>query len=269
MSGRAPLGQREFGVIFHVSVSSDTTCENLSVGYSYRALFNGRPSQGESATESFDSGAPATGAAFDVRASGFPAETVAFSAQGTCEEADGTVLSTSNRVARNVRIPAHSCEQGPLRVLVLLGAARRSGVAVRRGHYLRVDDAVTLARRSRIAFGAADCGFRVSVSAGRTLSFRTGGYFRSAAGLATIVGVGATVDFRGDRHAGGIQTPSAIVLPRSAARVSIVASSPTVTTVRVRRGVVVVAPRIRRSTFGKRIVVRAPHGVRCAGGVCR
>jgi len=133
-----------------------------------------------------------------------------------------------------------------------------------------VDEPVTVAARSAITFGAPQCaGLRVSVGAGRRVRFRTGGYSETSLGLATIAGVGARVDFRGNRHAGGVQTPSAIVLPRGRTRVQVVVPSATTTTVRVRAGAVVVAPRIRGSTYGRRIVVRAGHGVRCVGRVCR
>jgi hypothetical protein len=270
-SGTSPLGQREFTVTFHVTISSDATCENLSVTYTYGTRFNGRPSLGENVTESFDSGAPATSGAFDVQASASPAETIAFNAQGSCEQEDGTVLSTSGRVTRTVRIPAHSCEQGPLRVLAVRGSARRGGrIAVRAGHYVRVDDAVSLGRRSSLTFGAPECrGFRVTVASRRSTGIRTGAYSATSRGFATVVAGSATVGFRGDRHSGGLETPGAIVLPRTLARFSAAATSRTVTTVRVRSGTVAVAPRLRRATFGKRVVVRAGHGVRCAARVCR
>jgi hypothetical protein len=270
-TGTTPLGRREFTVTFHVTVSSDAACENLSVTYTYGTRFNGRPSLGENVSESFDSGAPATSGAFDVQASASPAETIAFDAQGRCEQEDGTVLSTSGRVARTVQIPPHSCEQGPLRVLAVRGSVRRGGrIAVRAGHYVRVDDAVSLGRRSSLTFGAPECrGFSVTVASRRSIGIRTGAYSATSRGLATVVAAGATVAFRGDRHSGGLETPGAIVLPRTLARFGVSASSRTLTTVRVRSGTVAVAPRVRRSTFGKRVVVRAGHGVRCAARVCR
>ena len=269
-AGRTALGQREFAVVFHVSVSASETCENLSVAYTYGTRFNGRPSLGENATESFDTNAPATSGAFDVRTTASTAETVAFSARGTCEQEDGTVLSASSRVPRTVRIPAHSCEQGPLRVLALRGGVKRTGrVPLRAGNYVRPDDSLSLGRRSRVAFGAPQCrGFRVSISGARGGAVRTGSYASASTGLATIVSGGLTVDLAGDRHAGGIQTPSALVLPRGISRARIVAAA-SGTTVRVRSGAVRAAARIRGSTYSKGIVVRAGQTVRCAAGACR
>jgi hypothetical protein len=268
--GREPLGRRDFAVSFHVSVSSSATCENLAVAYSYATLFNGRPSGGRSLAESFETGAPASSASFEVDTTALPAERVAFSAQGTCELEDGTVIGTSNRVARNVRIPAHSCEQGPLRMLAVRGRATRGGgIRVRAGQYLRFDDRLAVGRRSSVAFGATECrGFRVAVRASRRVAIRAGSYARDSRGSTTIVSAGATLDFRGDGHAGGIETPNAIAVPRGAAAFGIVATSAAATIVRVRNGAARVAARLRGSTYGALLVVRAGHSVRCASRAC-
>jgi hypothetical protein len=277
--GRTPLGRRAWSVSFHVSVSSESACENLSVAYSYWTLFNGRASPGERVSESFDTRAPASSAAFDVRISGVPAEIVTLRARGTCEQEDGTVLSGSAAVFATVRIPAHPCEGGPLRVLALRGSARRADrdarVRVRTGHYLRTSDAVTLGRRSSLVFGARECrGLRVAVSTPRSVSIVPGDYARGSEGFPTTVGSGGTAEFRGDQHSGGVQSRDAIALPRGArrgpskiARVRVVTLR-RMTTVRVRTGVVYVAPRLGRSTYGKAIVVRAGQTARCAARAC-
>lgn len=277
--GRAPLGQREWAVAFRVTVTSESTCENLSVAYSYRTLFDGRASLGEAVSESFDTGAPASAAAFAVRASADAGETVALRARGTCELEDGTVLSASEPAVASVAVAAHSCEGGPLRVLALSGSAKRadfgSRFPVRTGHLLRPGDDVTLGRRSRLVFGAPDCGgLRVSVSGRSNLTFVPGEYARGSDGFPTTLGSGGWADFRGDQHSGGVQTANAIALPRGArgapsrvARFRIESLARRVTSVHVASGSVYVAPRLG-SGYGHALVVRAGGTARCYGRAC-
>src|SRR5919108_545270 len=74
--GRTPSGRRDYTVAFRVTVTADRECDNLSVTYSYAALFDGRPSLAGSATEFFDTNKPASSASFDVHASAGAADLV-------------------------------------------------------------------------------------------------------------------------------------------------------------------------------------------------
>ncbi len=179
VSGRpTPRGRRDHAISFRVRVTSSEQCENLSVTYSYTALFNGRGSLAGSATDFYDTNKPASGAAFVVRAEAGAADVVSFNARGACEQSDGTVLSRSAAVAARVRVAAHSCEEGPLRVLAARGSvarqdlvARSKRVPVRIGHYVWTDYHVWLGRGSRVSFGAAACNRLRQPSAGRRASF--------------------------------------------------------------------------------------------------
>jgi hypothetical protein len=271
-AGRAPLGRRQSTVTFRVAVSSDSSCENLSVAYSYRKFFDGRAT--DSVAESFDTGTTTSTATFDVHTAADAAETVVLRARGTCEQEDGTVLAASSPVVANVAVPAHSCDEGPLHVLALAGSARRalSGalVAVRTGHYLRAGDPVALGARSRLVFGAPEChGLRVVVDGRKKVALVPGDYARGAVGAPTTVGAGAGVRFHGDRDAGGVQTKTAIAVARGSSNVAfrLEALADQVTTVRVLSGSAYVAPRLG-PTYGKAVVVRAGRSARCVGGVC-
>jgi hypothetical protein len=269
-NGRSPSGLRGYGVTFHVRVASDQECENLSASYSYSARFDGRPSLAGSGTEFFDTGAPASTASFTVPATGNAGDVVSFSGRGACELADGTVLATSDPVTATVAVPAHSCDQGPLRVLGVRGrvtrqdlVSRATRVPVRTGHYLWSGYRLWLGRRSRAVFGAGEChGLRVSATG--PASIVPGDYSARAEGAPLQAGVGATVDFRGDQHAGGVQTANAIALPRGArhapsrlARFQVVSVSRKLTRVHVSSGTVYVAHRVGRGRYASAVVAKA------------
>jgi hypothetical protein len=282
-AGRAPSGLRKYGVSFRVTITSTQECENLSVAYSYASRFDGRPSLGGSATDSYDTGAPATTATFDVHAAGHSADTVTFSGRGTCEQSDGTVVSASTPVVATVVVPPHSCAEGPLRVLGLRGLVTREDlvspktrVRVRLGHYLWGDYRVWLARGSQAAFGAGEChALRVVATGPGTL--KPGMYSAGSYGAPTVLGEGGgSVDFRGDQHSGGILTESAVVVPRGLstapsklARFRVVSLARKVgrtTTVRVLRGTVYVAGRVGKARYGTPVLAHTGQiiVVRCS-----
>ena len=267
--GRAPAGLRSYGVTFHVRVASDQECENLSVSYSYAASFDGRPSLAGSGSEFYNSGAPASSATFDVHAAGNAADVVSFTGRGTCEQEDGTVLATSAQVNAKVAVPAHSCEQGPLRVLGASGSvvrrdltSRSTSVRVRAGNHLWSGYEVTLGQRSRLVFGARECrGLRVIATGPAKIV--PGDYSARAEGSPMRVGRGGAVDFRGDQHSGGVQTANAIALPRGArhapsklARFEIASVSGKLTRVHVRSGTVYVARRAGRGRYASAAVAK-------------
>jgi hypothetical protein len=280
--GRIPRGLRAYAVSFRVKVTADQQCENLSVTYSYVALFNGRRSLAGSATDFYDTSRPASSAMFTVHAQAGAADVVSFSARGACEQADGSVLGTSRRVAATVRVPAHSCEEGPLRALAVSGSVARQDlqarglrVPVRRGHHLWTGYRVWLGKRSRIAVGAPECnGLRALVTG--PVSIIPGDYSRGSSGTSTQLGFGGAVDFRGDQHSGGVETDNAIALPRGkrtgpskAARFQIVSFPKNlgrITRVRVKRGEVYVAGRTGPAKYSAPVIVRAGQTsvVRCA-----
>lgn len=267
--GRTPGGLRSYGVTFHVRIASDQECENLSVGYSYAARFDGRPSLAGSGTEFYNSGAPASSATFDVQAAGNAADVVSFTGRGTCEQADGTVLATSAAVNAKIDVPAHSCEQGPLRVLGASGSVVRrdltspsTSLRVRTGNHLWGGYQVTLGRRSRLVFGARECrGLRVIATGPAKIV--PGDYSARAEGAPMRLGRGGVVDFRGDQHSGGVQTANAIALPRGArhassklARFQVVSMSGKLTRVHVRSGTVYIARRVGRGRYASAAVAK-------------
>jgi hypothetical protein len=267
--GRAPGGLRSYGVTFHVRIASDQECENLSVTYSYAARFDGRPSLAGSGTEFYNSGAPASSATFDVQAAGNAADVVSFTGRGACEQADGTVLATSAEVNAKIDVPAHSCEQGPLRVLGASGSVVRrdlsspsTTVRVRTGNHLWSGYQVTLGRRSRLVFGARECrGLRVIATGPAKIV--PGDYSARAEGAPMRLGRGGVVDFRGDQHSGGVQTANAIALPRGArhapsklARFQVVSVSGKLTRVHVRSGTVYIARRVGRGRYASAAVAK-------------
>jgi hypothetical protein len=282
--GRTPSGRRDYTVSFRVTANSEQQCANLLVVYSYTALFNGRRSLAGSRIDYYETNAPATSASFDVHAPADAADVVAFSGHATCEDEQGGVIARSPVAAARITVAAHSCEQGPLRVLGVRGSVRRedllsrAAVPVRAGHHLWTGYHVLVARRGRIAFGAGEChALRVVVDG--PVNFVPGDYSRRSYGTSTLLGYGATADFRGDQHSGGVETANAVALPRGTragpsklARFEIVSMPKRlgrVTRVRVRRGTVYVAPRTR-GRYGTAIVLRAGQStvVRCAT-VCR
>ena len=286
--GRGASGRRDYAVLFHVTARSDQQCANLVVEYSYAALFDGRRSLAGSGVDYYETNAPATVATFDVHAAGDAADTVSFRGRATCEGADGSVIATSPVAGARTAVAAHSCEQGPLRVLAVRGVVRREDlvspstkIRVRRGHHLWTGYRVSVAGRGRIAFGATEC-HALRVTVGGPGSFVPGDYARGGYGTSTLLSYGAAADFRGDQHSGGVETANAVALPRGArtaaskvARFAIVSSPKRLggaTRVTVRRGEVYVAGRNRGRAvrYGTAIVVRAGQTtvVRCAR-VCR
>jgi hypothetical protein len=282
-AGRAPSGLSKYGVSFRVTITSAQECENLSVAYSYASRFDGRPSLGGSATDSYDTGAPATTATFEVHAAGHSADTVTFSGRGTCELSDGTVVSTSAPVTAQVAVPPHSCAEGPLRVLGLRGFVTREDlvsaktrVRVRLGHYLWGAYSVWLGKGSRAVFGAHEChALRVVATGPATL--KPGTYSSRSYGAPTVLGEGGgSVDFRGDQHSGGILTESAVVVPRGVptapsklARFRVVSLARRLgrtTTVHVLSGTVYVAGRTGKARYGTPVVARTGQiiVVRCS-----
>jgi hypothetical protein len=275
--GRTPSGLRDYGVSFRVTISADQECENLSVSYSYIALFDGRPSLAGSATEFYNSGAPASSASFEVPATANAADLVAFKGRGTCEQADGTVLSASAPVTAKVAVPAYSCERGPLRVLGLRGSVSRQDlvspktrVRLRPGHFLLSGYRLWLGKRSRVVFGAGEChGLRVVANGSSSLA--PGDYSTGSYGSPTLLGFGGVADFRGDQHSGGIQTDNAIALPRGArtapskvARFQIVSFARKlgrITRVHVTSGTVYVAGRTGPARYSLPVVAKAGQTV--------
>ncbi|HEX6490530.1 MAG TPA: hypothetical protein VF002_04035 [Gaiellaceae bacterium] len=253
--GRSALGRRDWAVSFRVNVIADRECENLSVAYTYRTLFDGRRSLNGPVSESYDTGAPASSASFAVHADASAADLVVFRARGTCEQTDGTVLGASTPVAANVAVPAQSCDEGPLRVLFLRGQVRREDllstlrVPVRSGHYLWTGYRVWLAAGSGIVLGAPQCrALRITLFGPQ--SFVPGDYARSSYGTPTTLGPGGSADFQGDQHSGGVQTMDAIALPRglrtaasTLARFSVVSLPGRLTRVHVKSGSVYIAGR--------------------------
>jgi hypothetical protein len=285
--GRTPTGRRDYTVSFRVSVRSEQQCAKLVVAYSYTALFDGRRSLAGSGIDYYATNAPSTAASFDVRAAANAGDVVAFSGRASCENENDDVLATSGRVSARVVVAAHACEQGPLRVLAARGSVRREdmvsrkSVAVRGGHRVWTGYRIFVGTRSRIVFGATEC-HALRVIVGGPASFVPGDYSRGSYGTSTLLGYGVVAEFRGDQHAGGVETPNAVALPRGLragpsklARFEI-ASLPkrfgAITQVRVRGGQVWVAGRSggRRPRYGAPIVVRAGQRtvVRCAR-VCR
>lgn len=281
-AGRVPSGQRKYGVSFRVTITSAQECENLSVAYSYAATFDGRPSLGGSATDSYDTGAPGTTATFEVHAAAHSADTVSFRGLGTCEQSDGTVVSTSAPVTAKVSVPPHSCGEGPLRVFGLRGSVTREDlvsprtrVRVKLGNYLWGAYRVWLGKGSRAVFGAGEChALRVVATGPGTLK---PGTYSAGYGAPTVLGEGGgSVDFRGDQHSGGILTESAVIVPRGAptapsklARfrvVSLARKLGRTTTVRVLSGTVYVAGRTGKARYGTPVVARTGQiiVVRCS-----
>ena len=253
--GRSALGRRDWAVSFRVNVTADRECENLSVAYTYRTLFDGRRSLNGPVSETYDTGAPASSASFGVHADASAADLVVFGARGTCELTDGTVLSTSGPVAATVAVPAHSCDEGPLRVLFVRGQVRREDllsklrVPVRGGHYLWTGYRVWLARGSRLVLGAPEC-HALRIALGGAQSLIPGDYARLSYGNPTTLGPGGRADFQGDQHSGGVQTADAIALPRGLrtaksklARFTVASLPGRVTRIRVTSGFVYVAGR--------------------------
>jgi hypothetical protein len=287
-NGRTPNGRRTFSVSFRVNVAADQECANLSVSYSYVTLFDGRRSLAPAETNAYETNQPASSASFDVHASAGAADLLSMSAQATCEDADGTVVSESAPIATRVRVAAHSCEQGPLRVLAAKSALRqdlrtpKQRVALRTGHYLWSGYRVWVAKHGRVTYGAAEChGLRAVVSGPAT--FVPGDYARGSYGSAMQLGFAAAADFRGDQHSGGVETNNAVALPRGKARaaskvarfqvVSYAKTRGRVTRVHVKYGQVYVAGRsaTKRVTYGTPLVAHAGQTVfvRCSGRICR
>jgi hypothetical protein len=283
---RSPSGRRTYSVSFRVRVASDQECQNLSVTYTYKARFDGRPSLAGSAADSYETNKPASSASFAVRASAGAADEVAFTARAACEDEEGSVLGSSAPTVAKVTVPAHSCAEGPLRVLDSKGASRqdlvspRRRVPVRAGHYLWTGYRVWVARRGRISYGAPEChGLRAIVRG--PARFVPGDYARRSYGAPTELGFGEVVDFRGDQHSGGVATNIAVALPRGArtgpsavARFEIKSASGKLgrmTRVRVRSGRVYVAGRIGRGGYGAPLIARPGQTVvvRCSGRTCR
>jgi hypothetical protein len=275
--GREPSGRRDYTVSFRVTAQSEQQCANLLVEYSYTALFDGRRSLAGQTIDYYETKAPATSATFEVRAPASAADVVVFSGRATCEDEDGGVIATSALAGARASVAAHSCEQGPLRVLAVRGAVRRedllsrgASVPVRTGHHLWTGYRVAVARRARISFGASEC-HALRVIVGGPASFVPGDYARGSYGTSTLLGYGAAADFRGDQHSGGVETANAVALPRGSrtgpskvARFQVVSQPKRLggaTVVRVRRGTVYVAARRggRRVKYGTAIVVRAGH----------
>ena len=274
---RGPSGRKTFSVAFRVNVAADQECENLSVAYSYRSLFDGRPSLSGSATDFFDTNKPASSASFDVHARADPADVVSFSARGMCEDADGNTVSRSAPVQTKVSVPAHSCDEGPARVAAARRTARQDlrtpgmRVRVRGGHYLWTGYRVWVGRRGRVTYGAAEChGLRATVSG--PASFVPGDYSRRGYGAPLELG-GGTADFRGDQHSGGVETNNAVALPHGkragpskVSRFQVVSYATTrggITRVRVQLGQVYVAGRSssKRLVYGTPVVARAGQTV--------
>ncbi len=212
-----PLGGRQFLVRFTVRVAAGRTCDELRLAYRYRILFDGRldRNQQQRARNAVSS---ASGAAFTIDVPGpFAGETIPLEATGEC--VTGTAVERSRRSTRTVRIPPHSCEQGPLRVFRLRGSAAREDLAVLnkpvplgKGDFVLTAYTAWLGRRSGIVFGAPQChGFRIALS-GRG-AFFPGTYGRRQRGSVTGIGSGQQARFVGDQHAGGIETENALITP--------------------------------------------------------
>ena len=286
--GREPNGRRTYSVAFRVNIAADQECPNLSVSYSYETLFDGRPSLSGSAEDYYDTNAPASSASFDVHTMADPADLVAFSARGTCEDADGNTISESKPVAARLTVPAHTCEQGPVRVFAAKRTVRQDlrtpgqHVLVRAGHHLWADYRVWVAKHGHVTYGAPEChGLRATVAGAAT--FIPGDYARRGYGASMQLGFGGAADFRGDQHSGGVETANAVALPRGKvtapakiARFEIVSYPKKlgrVTRVHVKQGTVYVAGRMlqRGVVYGRTDVVRAGQTVyvRCTGRICK
>lgn len=285
---RTPRGRRDFGVSFRVNIAADQECENLSVTYSHVSLFDGRRSLAGSENSTYNTNQPASSASFDVHASAGAGDVVSFSALGTCEQSDGTVISRSAPFAAKVRVPAHSCEAGPLRVFAAKNVLRqdlvtpKQRVAVRTGHYLWSGYRVWVGKHGRVTYGAPEChGLRATVDGAAT--FTPGDYARGSYGAAMELGTGANADFRGDQHSGGVETNNAIALPlgkpgaaSKVARFQVASSAKKlgrVTRVHVSYGTVYVAGRkpAKRVAYGTPVVARAGQTVvvSCSGRTCK
>lgn len=281
--GRTPSGRRDYAVTFRVGVQSDRQCASLVVGYSYVPLFDGRRSLAASASDAFETTEPAAAADFAVHAAAGAGDVVSFTARASCEDAAGNVVTTSERVAAKVAVPAHSCDTGPLHVFAARGTVRRedlrsgASVRVRAGHLLWSGYSVAVARRSRIVYGAREC-HRLRVAVAGPASFVPGDYAARSYGTSTLLQYGATADFRGDQHSGGVETPNAAALPRGARTAPsklarfVVTTDPRragrVTRVRVLSGAVYVAGRTpgRGVRYGTPVVVRRGETAFVRGG---
>ncbi len=286
--GRGALGLRNYSVSFRVNVAADQECANLVVTYDYAALFDGRPSFSGSASDYYETKAPASSASFDAHAAATAGDVVTFSARGECEDADGNVVAGSAPVAAKAVVPAQSCAEGPTHVFAAKGASRQDlvdgakRVPVRAGHSLWSGYRVWVAKRGRITYGAAAChGLRLTVVGPAT--FIPGDYARGSYGASAKLGYGALASFRGDQHSGGIETANAAAVPRGkpsapskVARFDVLSypkRSGLVTRVRVRSGRVYVAGRISRGrvVYSAPLVAKAGQTVfvRCSRGACR
>jgi hypothetical protein len=212
-----PLGGRQFLVRFTVRLAAGRTCDELRLAYRYRILFDGRLDQNQQQRATSTVGS-ASSAVFTIDPPGpTPGETIPLNATGECVA--GSTVERSARATRTVQIPPHSCEQGPLRVLQLRGAAAREDLAVmnklvplRRRDYVLTAYTAWLGRGGRIAFGAPQCdGFRIALRGGGF--FFPGTYARRYSGNVTGVARGQHARFVGDQHAGGIETENALVTP--------------------------------------------------------
>jgi len=266
---RSPSGRRTYTVAFRVNISADQECANLDVTYAYDTLFDGRRSLEGSATDYYDTNAPASSASFDVHVLADAADLVSFSARGTCEDADGNTVGQSELVISRTTVPAHTCDQGPVRVLAAKLAAREdlwtpgTHDPVRARHYLWTAYRVWVAKHGRITYGAPEChGLRVTVSG--PVSFVPGDYAQHGYGSPLALGFGGRADFTGDQHSGGVVTDSAVALPRGTrtgpsklARFQVVSSPKRlgrITRVRVLRGSVYVAGRTGVARYGRPLV---------------
>jgi hypothetical protein len=268
---RSPSGRRTYTVSFRINVSADRECANLDVAYAYDTLFDGRRSLEGSATDYYDTNAPASSASFDVHVLADAADLVSFSARGTCEDADGNAVGESELVLARTTIPAHTCDQGPARVFAAKLATREdlwtpgTHDPVRARHYLWTAYRVFLAKHGRVTYGAPEChGLRVTVSG--PASFVPGDYARHGYGSPLALGPGGRVDFAGDQHSGGVATDNAVALPRGTrtgpslrARFQVVSSPKRlgrITRIRVLRGSVYVAGRTGSARYGRPLVAR-------------
>jgi hypothetical protein len=216
-----PAGRMYWFFDYVLFVQSSAPCTSFGLDYAYRILADGRLEQPSAHYEGhLDVEEAGRSTTFRVPV-GFgpsPGEVVALRAAAVCRTEAGAVRS--GPATKRVLIPPHSCELGPLRVLRLKGRAWREDTAeINRMVPLQKRDFVwsayggRLGRRSRIVLGAPDCrGFRVAIRGAGF--FTAGAYAKRGRGEFTTIDLGASARFRGDQHAGGMETQSALVWPK-------------------------------------------------------
>lgn len=208
------LGVRSWSVATRVVVHFGRACATADYRSSGRAFFNGRPYARGAQAGASSRFLPAR------RAGG-----IAVVSDGVSADA-GTVVRMRVRVrcggatataTRTFRLPAVSCDGGPLHVYELGGHVRREDdnfearwVPVRAGELVAPDATLRIARGGRALVGATECnGFRVSLGPGE---YSIGSYVQTGRGV-DFAGRAAVA--HGDAHGGGLAAHGLRVLPLS------------------------------------------------------